>query len=137
MENYFYALEQAIAKSAGVNAAQQFSDAGNTMLAASMQENEVNYYTAQINNAQAGLDYWLQQQTQNNSPENQAGVAQAQAGYQNIMNQQQTNTQQGQSFVDAANNQVGQDSSNEQHWVQLEAGVNQDLQALAQDIAAF
>jgi hypothetical protein len=136
MENYLYAVMEAVSLSTATNSQQQLADANSTVMDVNMEQQVTNDWNSQIQAAQANVTYWAQAVSQHPSNKGDAAyLADAQTNFQNIVTQQQTATNACDSATQSEQNATGQDSSNLQQKVQLEAAVNSVSQTLAQALS--
>ncbi len=122
---------EAVSESADVIQQQQLADGDSTIMDTQMEQKIYDDQTVLVN--QAETDVATAAKNLEGDPTNQklqAALGLAQAAFQNTETLMQTYTQQADGGTQAMQNQVGQDSSNAQAKIQLEAAVNQVLQTL-------
>lgn len=132
--NYLLAVMEAVSNSVETIQEQQLVDGQSTTLDTQIEQREYNSWTKKVSSAAQEVNKWAGKLAQSpNSPDAdkwKTELANAQTNFQNMETEQQTFTQQADGGTQAMQNQVGQDSSNAQMKVQLEAAVNQVLQTI-------
>lgn len=136
--NFMLAVMQAVTHSVVSGSNQQLADTATTTLDVKLEQSVYKTWLANIKTATSKVEKWAQYLADGKFPkgqptksEAQNALTKAQAALQNTQTQEQTYTQQADSGVQAMQTQTGQDSSNMQQRVQLEAAINQVAQTLS------
>ena len=133
--NVFKLVAEAVANAVSSSEKLQLTDASTTQFDVVLEQNEYNIYTERVKAAEEAVNAAADAVAHDPSKQNQAELTKRQTEFQNIETEEQTYTQQADSATQAMQNQTGQDASTLQQKIQLEAAVNQVLQALASALA--
>jgi hypothetical protein len=137
MSNYLLEVMEAVTLATAVGSNQQLSDAQASTLDVKIEQQVVNTWKTQLYQYTKQVTDWAQKCADNPTNKSyQDELAKAQARLSQAQTQQQTDTQSADSGTQAEQNQTGQDSSNLQQKVQLEAAINSVSQTLASALGA-